>query len=268
MLASMGQKALPIGGGPLAAVTFGQLTLWSGRSPILAQLCTYFLEESWPARTHFRWCCSDQMPEHQLLLYLLPTARELMLCGHTVEMWQRPGAPTHDNGDARRHQHVAQLYAEAFRRAAVDDWFLSIEDDNLPPPRALAQLAQHMRPDRGQIGGVYRIRGAPEFLNCSTSLADPWAPPKAVDCPKGVFLSPMMGAGFTLYNGAAMRRIPPVQCRVTKQEGKVDHVAGWDDWVGRHLAELGYVSVSDGSLWIGHHTPEVSAYLNHFGLAR
>jgi hypothetical protein len=38
-------------------------------------------------------------------------------------------------------------------------------------------------------------------------------------------------------------------------------VAGWDDWVGRHFAGLGYRSISDGSLWIGHDTPEVEAYL-------
>lgn len=264
----MGGQAVLTGSGPLGAVTFGQLTLWSGRSPIMAALCAWFLAEEWPKGTHFRWCVSDQMAEHQICLYLIPTARELMLRGHTVEFWQRPGAPTHENTDARRHQHVAGLYAEAFRRAAVDDWFLSIEDDNLPPPRALQHLAQHMRPDRAQIGGVYRIRGAPQYLNVSTSLADPWTPPLAAAAPRSVFVTPMMGAGFTLYNGAAMRRIPPVQCRVTKQDGNPDHVAGWDDWVGRHLAQLGYVSVSDGSLWIEHHTPEVAAYLKQHGIPR
>jgi hypothetical protein len=263
-----GQPVMLNGAGPLAAVTFGQLTLWSGRSPILAQLLAYILSEEWPKRTHFHWCISDQMPEHQLCLYLIPAARELMLRGHTVELWQAPGAPTHENTDARRHQHVATLYADAFRRASVNDWFLAIEDDNLPPPRALAQLAQHMRPDRGQIGGVYRIRGAPEYLNCSTTLADPWTPPRAAAAPRAVFLTPMMGAGFTLYNGAAMRRVPPVQCRVTPKPGTIDHVAGWDDWVGRHLAGMGYVSVSDGSLWIEHHTPEVMAYLHHFGIPK
>lgn len=269
----MDPKTIAIGGmltgaGALAAVKFGQLTLWSGRSPIMPQLLSYMLTEAWPKRTHFRWCVSEQMPDHQLNLYLLPAARELMLRGHTVEMWQAPGAPTHENIDARRHQHVAVLYADAFQRAAVDDWFLTIEDDNLPPPRALAQLAQHMRPDRGQIGGVYRIRGSPEFLNCSTSLLDPWTPPLAEEAPRCVFISPMMGAGFTLYNGAAMRRIPPVQCRVTPRPGMVDHVAGWDDWVGRYLASMNYVSVSDGSLWIEHHTPEVYAYLAKHGLPK
>jgi hypothetical protein len=73
----------------------------------------------------------------------------------------------------------------------------------------------------------------------------------------------MMGAGYTLYSGAAMRRIPPIECRVTFRHGQAypAHVAGWDDWVGRHFAGLGYRSISDGSLWIGHATPEVEAYL-------
>lgn len=263
-----GGKIMPTGSGPLGAVTFGQLTLWSGRSPIMPQLLAYILSESWPSRTHFRWCISDQMEEHKLCLYLIPAARELMLRGHTVEMWQAPGAPSNENTDARKHQHIAKLYAEAFRRASVDDWFLAIEDDNLPPPRALAQLAQHMRPERGQIGGVYRIRGAPEYLNCSTSLEDPWTPPKVETAPKCVFLTPMMGAGYTLYNGAVMRRMPPVQCRVTPRPGMIDHVAGWDDWVGRQLHSMGYVSVSDGSLWIEHHTPEVMAYLDKYKLSK
>jgi hypothetical protein len=49
---------------------------------------------------------------------------------------------------------------------------------------------------------------------------------------------------------------------------KPEHVAGWDDWVGRRFAELGYTGVSDGSLWIEHHTPEVMGYLNHHGMKK
>lgn len=255
--------------GALGAGTFGQLTLWSGRSGIVGALLGYMMDEAWPAGTHFRWCVSDQMAEREVCLQLLPAARELMARGHTVEMWQAPGAGTHDNGDVARHEHVARLYREAFRRAAQDDYFLTIEDDNLPPPRVLAQLAQHARPDRAQIGAVYRIRGAPMYLNCSLSLEDPWRVPLADECPRGVFITPMMGAGYTLYLGSAMRRIDPVQCRVRMAPGKAEpHVAGWDDWVGREFARLGYSSVSDGSLWVGHHTPEVQAHLAHLGLIK
>ena len=245
------------------AGTFGQLTLWGGKSPIVHQLMHYFLEEKWPDKTHFRWAVSDLMPDDELYLLLVPTAQLLMKQGHTVEMWRAEASGTYENTEPDKHRHVAKLYRDAFRRASADDYFLSIEDDNLPPPYALGQLAQHVRPDIAQIGGVYRIRGSPEYINVSTSLADPWTPPLATDIPCGVFSTPMMGAGYTLYSGAAMRRIPPIECRVTNRHGQAypAHVAGWDDWVGRHFAGLGYRSISDGSLWIGHATPEVNAYL-------
>ncbi len=252
----------------LSAGTFGQLTLWGGKSPIVPELMAYFLEEHWPKGTHFRWCVSEQMVDREFLLYLVPTATQLMTMGHTVEMWRAPGASTYENTEPDKHRHVAMLYRDGFRRGALDDYCLSIEDDNLPPPGALAQLAQHTRPDVAQIGGVYRIRGAPEYINVSTSLANPWTPPRAMDIPCGVFHTPMMGAGYTLYLGSALRRMPPVQCKVTEHGYGHTHVAGWDDWVGRHFAEMGYRSVSDGSLWIGHHTPEVMAYLKHNHLTK
>lgn len=251
----------------ISAGTFGQLTLWGGKSPIVPQLMEYFLSEDWPARTHFRWCVSELMDAREFMLYLLPTAVQLMDLGHTVEMWRAPGASTYENTAPDKHRHVAALYRDGFRRAALDDYCLSIEDDNLPPPRALAQLAQHARPDIAQIGGVYRIRGAPEYINCSTSLANPWTPPPAASIPRRVFDTPMMGAGYTLYLGSALRRMPPVECKVSPSAYGGQHVAGWDDWVGRHFAAMGYRSISDGSLWIGHHTPEVTAYLKHHNLS-
>ena len=253
----------------LSAGTFGQLTLWGGNSPLVPALMAYFLDEAWPDRTHFRWGISDRMEDREVLLYLVPTATQLMGKGHTVEMWRTPGCRTYDNAEPDKHRHIAMLYRDAFKRAAADDYCLSIEDDNLPPPLALAQLAKHASPDVAQIGGVYRIRGSPEYINVSTSLADPWTPPLAKEIPRAVFNTPMMGAGYTLYLGSALRRMPPVQCRVTERHGPgyPPLVAGWDDWVGRHFAEMGYRSISDGSLWVGHHTPEVAAYLKKHQLA-
>ncbi len=253
----------------LGAGTFGQLTLWGGASPIVLRLMDYFIAERWPKGTHFRWAVSDRMADAEWYLYLIPTAAQLISMGHTVELWRTAGCHTYENTNPDKHRHIAKLYRDAFARAAVDDWCLSIEDDNLPPVGALEHLASHAAPDIAQIGGVYRIRGAPHLINASTSLADVWTPPQADSIPSGLFRTPMMGAGYTLYQGAALRRMPPVQCRVTPPGGGYgSHVAGWDDHVGRYFAAQGYRSLSDGGLWIEHHTPEVLAYLKTHNLSR
>ena len=122
------------------AGTFGQLTLWGGKSPIVHQLMHYFLEEKWPDKTHFRWAVSDLMPDDELYLLLVPTAQLLMKQGHTVEMWRAEASGTYENTEPDKHRHVAKLYRDAFRRASADDYFLSIEDDNLPGP---ADAASH-----------------------------------------------------------------------------------------------------------------------------
>lgn len=254
----------------LSAGTFGQLTLWGGASPILPRLIDWILTEPWPKATHFLWQVSEYVKERERALYLVPAAMILLAQGHTVEMWQAPPAPSYDNTNPEKHVHIAGLYREAFRRASAFDYCLSIEDDNLPPPGALAHLAQHTAPDIAQLGGVYRIRGGPTHLNCSNSLANPWTPVPADGCPAKLISTPMMGAGFTLYLGSALRRMRPVECIVTPQpEGYPGpHVAGWDDWVGREFHRMGYRSYSDGSLWVEHHTPEVLAYLKAHNLSR
>ena len=254
----------------LSAGSFGQLTIWGGKSPIVQKLMLYFLEERWPPNTHFYWGIGENVSDSEFFLLLQPTAFILMNRGHTVEMWKNKSSSDYSNLVNEKHELVAKLYRDGFKRASVNDYFLTIEDDNLPPPFALSQLAQHCSPDVGQIGGVYRIRGSPEYINVSTSLQNPWTPPRDFEIPNGVFNTPMMGAGYTLYLGSAMRKIEPVQCIITYPNGpdKPAHVAGWDDWVGRQLASMNYRSISDGSLWIVHDTPEVNAYLKVNKLTR
>jgi hypothetical protein len=222
----------------------------------------YILTEAWPKQTHFLWQISEHVSDRERMMHLMPAAMLLMQQGHTVELWQAPPAPSYENTNPEKHRHIAGLYRDAFQRASRFDFCLSIEDDNLPPPAAFGHIIQHISADTAQIGGVYRIRGAPDYINASDSLANPWTPVKADMVPKRLIHTPMMGAGYTIYLGSALRRMRPVQCVVTTHKGyPMPHVAGWDDWVGREFASMGYRSFSDGSLWIGHYTPEVASYL-------
>lgn len=249
-------------------MTFAQLTLWGGASPAVARLLDYILTEDWPEKTHFLWQFSSKVSEREKCLRLIPAALQLMDRGHTVEMWVAPAAPTYENTDPAKHEHIAGLYRDAFGRASRFDYCLSIEDDNIPQPKSLEQLMEHMHPSIAQIGGIYRIRGSPEWINASDSLECPWTPVLASSVLPVVMDTPMMGAGYTLYQGKALRRMRPVQCIVTPQPNGPAHVAGWDDWVGREFARLGYQSVSDGGVWVEHITPEVLRYLELHGLDR
>lgn len=248
----------------LPAGSMAQLTLWSGRSAVLPAVLNYIAQESWPARSTFYWAVSDEMSARELSLLLVPAAMLLMEHGHAVHFWQLPGARDHDNAKATRHHHVAALYRDAFRRAVADaEWLLTLEDDNLPQPGALARLAQGMTaPDIAGIAAVYRIRGAPMFLNCSTTAGERWTPVPAHQCPAGLFPTPFTGGGLTLYRAEAIRRATPVQCRelVDSTDG-TPYVEGWDGHLGREFLRLGYRLLSDGGLWIGHHTPEIMNHL-------
>jgi hypothetical protein len=247
--------------------TFSQLTLWGGASPILPRVLNYILTEAWPKQTHFLWQISANVSDRERLMHLMPAAMLLMQAGHTVELWQAPPAPSYENSNPEKHRHIAGLYRDAFQRASRFDFCLSIEDDNLPPPGALSRITQHISASTAQIGGVYRIRGAPEYINATDSLSNPWTPIPANRVPQELIYTPMMGAGYTLYLGSALRRMRPVECVVTPTLSGAPHVAGWDDWVGREFARMGYQSFSDGSLWIGHYTPEVASYLQANNLA-
>lgn len=263
-----GAESPAIGGGPRSLFgggTLGQLTLWSGRSLVVPAVLANMLAEAWPERTAFRWCVGDEVRPAEAGL-LEGAAAELRSRGHYVEMWRRPGAPAVRPEVKERHDHVAELYAEAFARCR-EDYLLTIEDDCVPPVGGLARLAESMSLDVAAVAGVYRIRGIEERLNCSVSLSEMWTAPLAEDFPAAVVETPMVGGGFTLWRGLALAQVPPVQCLMFRDaEGRDTWLAGWDDWIGRHLARRGWRVLSDGRLWVRHENEQVRKFLEERGL--
>src|SRR5437868_4785170 len=112
------------------------VTLWSGFSPIHAELLQYLCAEQFPQPTRFVWVVNTQRQETQQLLD--DGGKHLQDRGHELEIvacLDRPGP-----GLLGKHQHVAKLYNLVLPKLHTP-LVLLLEDDNLPPPGAYAEAA-------------------------------------------------------------------------------------------------------------------------------
>lgn len=225
------------------------VTLWSGSSPIQAELIRYFLAESFPVPTRFVWVVNSNDQETQRLLDA--GGNRLRTSGHHVDLTQcldKPG-----DGLLGKHQHVANLYNRILPKLDTP-LVLTAEDDNLPPVGAYVRAANLLATynNCGALCALYRSRMNPENA-CAAWAAERWyLVPKYAMVPQIPLYVGFVGAGFTLYRVAALRAGSPFHAGFV---GKSFH--GWDANLCLQMRRRGWDIILHGAIKVGHHCQEV-----------
>ena len=225
------------------------VTLWSGSSPIHAELVQYFLAETFPVPTRFVWVVNTNDQETQRLLDA--GGDRLRTSGHYVDLTKcldKPG-----DGLLGKHQHVANLYNLVLPKLDTP-LVLTAEDDNLPPAGAYARAANILATynNCGALCALYRSRINPVNA-CAALAADRWyMVPKYATVPHIPLYVGFVGAGFTLYRVAALRAGAPFHAGLVR---KTFH--GWDANLCLQMRRLGWDVILHGAIKVGHHCQEV-----------
>lgn len=152
-----------------------------------------------------------------------------------------------------RHQHIADLYNEAFSKIHTDRIFV-LEDDVIPHESdIIKRLAYNFDiPEAqqvGAVGGIYRSAHS-EQLACAASDKERWHNVPVYDKVKdtGLLEVGFIGAGATLYNNGAIKKSLPMKAFISKD----NYFMGWDGNLCLRLRENGYKIYMDTSLKCDH----------------
>lgn len=160
-----------------------------------------------------------------------------------------------DATELYRHQRVAALYTLAFLHSPADR-YLTIEDDVIPEATALRRLLETGFPRAGDLPGALSAVYASAYQpNVAAVSMDPeqWARMPLLEniSPRTIDVG-MVGAGFTLFDGPAMRAILPL--RASMVGGRL---VGWDSYASLGIRAQGLPIRLAGSVRCEHRFTKV-----------
>ena len=110
------------------------VTLWSGFSPIHAELTQYLSSEAWPLPSRFVWVVNTNDPDTKRVVD--DCGHRLIAKGHRLDVIECLDKPV--DGVMGKHKHIANLYNLALPKLETAV-VLVVEDDSLPLPGAYAR---------------------------------------------------------------------------------------------------------------------------------
>lgn len=163
--------------------------------------------------------------------------RVTILEAEPPEKWQKlpRGEDEHGSGLQAVHARIGRNYARALE-ATPEELVLTWEDDVFPKmPGALKRISGLLNPSEGiaAVGAAYPSRYNSKIAVCSRD-ANRWVnSPKLEDVTEPLDVG-MIGAGFTLWNRAALEKVPPLGASPSLAR------LGWDGYLGQRMKAAGY----------------------------